>query len=272
MGVRRIGDFDVAATAEGALPSDSMAKFIQRAQARELVAQLKRLLAEEDPTGANAYLNEHARPKVIETHVNGFCWYARHLPATGAVLDWGCNHGPDSCLLRAAFGEALDIHACDVIEESTFPTVRAYARPIYKQLSDIVRLPYEAQQFDAVIGSGVLEHVAMDYESLREIHRILKPGGLFVVTYYPYEYSLHEWWLRRVRKQDFHERRSTSRALEILLKRAGLVPFEMTSHNLLPDVINDSPLNRVSRAIRQRITPRFRAPTLCALARKVQSM
>lgn len=249
-----------------------MAKLIQRTQARELVALLNRLLAEENPTGADAYLNEHARRKVVETHVNGFCWYARHLPATGAVLDWGCHHGPDSCLLRATFGEALGIHACDFVGERTFPAFREYARPIYQQLSDIVRLPYEAQQFDAVIGSGVLEHVAMDYESLREIHRILKPGGLFVVTYYPYEYSLHEWWLRRVHKQDFHERRSTLRALEILLKRAGLVPFEMTSHNVLPDVVNDSPLHRVSRAIRQRITPRFRAPTLCALARKVQAM
>jgi SAM-dependent methyltransferase len=249
-----------------------MAVLIQRTQARELVALLERLFAAQNPTGADAYLKEHARRKVVDTHVNGFCWYARHLPATGAVLDWGSHHGPDSCLLRATFGEALDIHACDFSEDSTFSRFRAYARPIYTQLSDIVRLPYEAQQFDAVIGSGVLEHVAMDYESLREIHRVLKPGGLFVVTFYPYEYSLHEWWLRRVRKQHFHERRSTSRALEILLKRAGLVPFEMTSHILLPDVVNDSSLKRVRRAIRRRITPRFRAPTLCALSRKVQVM
>jgi len=249
-----------------------MEKHIQRTQARELVALLHRLFAEQNPAGADAYLNEHARPKVVETHVNGFCWYARHVPGTGTVLDWGCNHGPDSCLLRATFGEALDLHACDFGADSAFPTFRTYARPIYRQLSDIVRLPYEAQQFDVVIGSGVLEHVALDYESLREIHRVLKPGGLFVVTFYPYEYSLHEWWLRRVRKQDFHERRSTPRALEVLLKRAGLVPFEMTSHNLLPDVVNDSPFNQVIRAIRQRITPRFRAPTLCALVRKVHSM
>lgn len=249
-----------------------MATLIQRTQARELVALLNRLFAEENPTGANAYLNEHARRKVVQTHVNGFFWYARHLTATGTVLDWGCNHGPDSCLLRASFGDALDIHACDFGADGAFPTFRAYARPIYKQLSDLVRLPYEAHQFDAVIGSGVLEHVAMDYESLREIHRVLKPGGVLVVTYYPYEYSLHEWWLRRVRKRDFHERRSTSRALEILLKRAGLVPFEMTSHNLLPDIVNDSPLKRLSRSIRQRITPRFRAPTLCTLARKVEAM
>jgi SAM-dependent methyltransferase len=249
-----------------------MAKVIQRTVARELVALLNRLYAEENPTGSNAYLNEHARRKVVETHVNGFCWYARHLPATGTVLDWGCNHGPDSCLLRATLGEALDIHACDFVPDSTFPRFRAYARPIYKQLSEIVHVPYEAQQFDAVIGSGVLEHVAMDYESLREVYRVLKPGGLFVVTYYPYEYSLHEWWLRRVRKQDFHERRTTSRGLEILLKHAGLIPFAMTSHNLLPDVVNDSPLKRIGRAIRQKVTPRFRAPTLCALARKVQAM
>jgi SAM-dependent methyltransferase len=247
-------------------------KPIQTSHARELVALLGRLFAEENPDGANAYLNEHARPKAIESHVNAFCWYARNLPETGVALDWGCNHGPDSCLLRATCGDALELHACDVGGAGDFPGFRAYARASYRRLTDIVSLPYEAGQFDVVVGSGVLEHVAMDYESLREIHRVLKPWGLFVVTYYPYEYSLHEWWLRRVRKERFHQRRSTPRALEILLKRAGLVPFEMTSHYVLPDVVNDSPVNRFRCAVRRAITPPFRVPVLCALARKVQSM
>jgi SAM-dependent methyltransferase len=247
-------------------------KDIGRDQALELCGVLARLFAAENPDGTNAYLTEHGRPQAIASHVNAFCWYARHFPDSGAVLDWGCNHGPDSCLVRAAYGETLALHACDIIPASDFPKFRAFARPTYKLLADNVQLPYRDGELDAVIGSGVLEHVAMDYESLREIHRVLRPGGLFVVTLYPHEYSFVEWWRRRVKKRDFHARRTTLRGLEILLKHAGLLPFELTYQLLLPDVAGVPRRSKLRVFVDRYLMPSVHFPVLCALARKVNWM
>ena len=60
-----------------------------------------------------AYLDIHAIPEFIRDQVRTFEWYRPHLPRSGRVLDWGCRHAPDSCLLRTAFGERLLLFGCD---------------------------------------------------------------------------------------------------------------------------------------------------------------
>jgi len=47
----------------------------------------------------------------------------------------------------------------------------------YERLPDLIRLPYPDGSFDAVISSGVLEHVPFDYESLKELDRVLINTG-----------------------------------------------------------------------------------------------
>lgn len=44
-----------------------------------------------------------------------------------------------------------------------------------------VGLPYADDMFDIVVASHVLEHVMHPEIGIRELHRVLKPGGLFVV-------------------------------------------------------------------------------------------
>jgi SAM-dependent methyltransferase len=44
------------------------------------------------------------------------------------------------------------------------------------------RIPVEDAQFDAVICSQVLEHVFTPTEFLAELHRVLRPGGLLLLT------------------------------------------------------------------------------------------
>jgi len=50
-----------------------------------------------------------------------------------------------------------------------------------------------------VMGSGVLEHVPNDSESLKELYRIIRPGGYFIMTMLPNQYSYTEWLNRRLR-------------------------------------------------------------------------
>src|SRR5262249_9649714 len=47
--------------------------------------------------------------------------------------------------------------------------------------SPIHEIPVGEDHFDAVICNAVLEHVANPVEVVREIHRVLKPGGYFYV-------------------------------------------------------------------------------------------
>jgi len=43
--------------------------------------------------------------------------------------------------------------------------------------ADLTDLPFEAETFDVVICSHVLEHVPDDHKAMSEIRRVLKPGG-----------------------------------------------------------------------------------------------
>ena len=56
--------------------------------------------------------------------------------------------------------------------------------------ADITRLPYASDSFDGVVFSEVLEHIPDDAAALREIWRVLKPGGRVAITvpnrYYPF--------------------------------------------------------------------------------------
>lgn len=47
---------------------------------------------------------------------------------------------------------------------------------------DLLAIPFPDESLDAVIASEVFEHCADPFKAIREIHRILKPGGLFLGT------------------------------------------------------------------------------------------
>ncbi|MBN2469880.1 MAG: class I SAM-dependent methyltransferase [Anaerolineae bacterium] len=47
---------------------------------------------------------------------------------------------------------------------------------------NIYRLPFPDEYFDAVILSEILEHVDDDVAGLREVYRVLKPGGVVAIT------------------------------------------------------------------------------------------
>jgi SAM-dependent methyltransferase len=233
---------------------------------------LARLFAEQARRGADPYLAEHGRPETVRHHADVFAWYRPHLPPSGVFLDWGCHYGPDSCLLRQAYGDTAELHACDFYPESDFAAFRAYARPAYRRLTHPSRLPYPDAAFDAVVGSGVLEHTAMDYESLKEVHRVLRPDGVFVITYLPYFLSWDEWYRRRVLRRGFHLRLYGRGELSQLLKRAGFYPPELRFHTHLPRRDGAGPLRRAKRLASRLLSPPFRHSTLCCVARKMSGM
>ncbi|HEY0744043.1 MAG TPA: class I SAM-dependent methyltransferase [Chryseosolibacter sp.] len=53
--------------------------------------------------------------------------------------------------------------------------------PLAKVKMDIHSIPFEENSFDAVLCNHVLEHVNNDIEAMREINRVLRPGGFAVL-------------------------------------------------------------------------------------------
>ena len=53
--------------------------------------------------------------------------------------------------------------------------------PLAKVKMDIHQIPFPENQFDVILCNHVLEHVRDDLQAMREIHRVLKPGGFAIL-------------------------------------------------------------------------------------------
>lgn len=91
---------------------------------------------------------------------------------------------------------------------------------------DATRLPFPDGAFDRVIAAEILEHVPNDERAMAELARVLRPGGLAVVT-------VPRWWPERVcwaLSEDYHRtagghvRIYRREELAGKLARAGLRP------------------------------------------------
>jgi SAM-dependent methyltransferase len=99
---------------------------------------------------------------------------ARLRPAR--VMDLGCGAGDSVDLFRALDPE-VDWVGVD-IEDSHEVSGRTRADAEFVTF-DGQRLPFEDSSFDLVYCKQVLEHVEHPHELLREVARVLRPGGSF---------------------------------------------------------------------------------------------
>jgi SAM-dependent methyltransferase len=244
--------------------------------AGSLVRLLDSLYRRQELLAPDPYLGDHGDRRQILNHAHTFRWYAPLLPARGKVLDWGCRHAPDSCLMRAVFGDAFELHGCDFVEPEQYCAFREYAEIAYKKLNHPWGLPYDTHSFDAVIGSGTLEHSALDYESLKELYRVLKNDGLLVISYLPNVWSYREFVQRVIRRREFHRRLYHKSEFVRLLKRAGFYPLEVRYQTFFWEEqlarLGEPRWGLAILPALRALTPAYLSSTLCCVARKVDMM
>jgi SAM-dependent methyltransferase len=231
-----------------------------------LLAGLYRRQMEELP--GDAYLVAHSDPAFQRGTLAVYRFYEPWLPSQGRVLDWGCRHAPDACLVRARFGDRLIVDGCDVFDPTPYQVFFEYAGLRYQPLSDAVRLPYDNGSFDSVIASGVLEHVPMDYESLKELYRVLKPGGRLIVTYLPNAASVEEWRLRRRGGNEFHRRLYSRAQFHALLTHSGFWPLVIARQTRLDALPAERGLLQWLRPVARAAQLHRLTSCLCAVAEK----
>jgi SAM-dependent methyltransferase len=161
---------------------------------------------------------------------------ARSVRPGGSVLDLGCGCGIFTAWLKEAGYDAV---GADVSEKALSSARRKHEGIRFLRLNDDGALPFADSSFDAVWASEVLEHVLDVGAFLSEVRRVLKPGGLLILTT-PYHGILKN-VLVAVLKFDRHfdpegphirffDRKGLTRCLD----RAGFAPLSWRGIGRLP--------------------------------------
>jgi SAM-dependent methyltransferase len=128
-------------------------------------------------TEALAYMGERR----VATHAE---FFLPELVRGESLLDCGCGPGTLTVDLAEAVAPG-EVHAIDVSEEQfaigrTVAAERGVA--VSFQQGSVYELPFDDARFDAVFAHALLEHLADPRAAVREMARVLRPGGVLGVS------------------------------------------------------------------------------------------
>lgn len=129
-------------------------------------------------THGHKSFSAHMAQRTAEEHAWFFLPY---LKPGMRMLDGGCGPGTITIGLGRAIrpGEAIGIDiAPSEIEKSLSNAQKDGTTNVRFQVASIYEIPFPDRSFDAVFSHTVLEHVREPDRGLKEMHRVLKPGGV----------------------------------------------------------------------------------------------
>lgn len=103
----------------------------------------------------------------------------KYLPRDGNILECGPVFG--------TFTKFLQDHGYRHIHVLDFVDVLSHARrdqieALHEIDFNSDHMPYDDAFFDAVAAWGIAEHMENPYHFMREVHRVLKDGGIFIMS------------------------------------------------------------------------------------------
>jgi len=162
------------------------------------------------------YTKEQFNPKILGLFINPFYFARKGLyqnvsklitNLNGKLLDVGCGTKPyeNICNVDEYIGLEID-------DEGN--RQHNYADVFY----DGKTIPFEDKSFDSILSNQVFEHVFNPNQFLKEINRVTKMGGRFLITV-PFVWDEHE--------QPYDYARYSSFGLKYILAENG---FEIMEH------------------------------------------
>ena len=158
------------------------------------IAQLKNLMSK---YGLDQYsfdacetTSERVIPELYEESIEQWVLFLKHkyayelacscIKGEDRVLEIGCGDGYGAELLS---GSGADVVALDVDLNSISFAKRKYKKSnLSFEWYDGTTIDYADHTFDVIVSFQVVEHVADVKRYLENIKRVLKPGGVFIIT------------------------------------------------------------------------------------------
>ena len=101
-----------------------------------------------------------------EIHINTEIFILKELAKNKKVIDIGCGYGFNKKIVESVGGEWIG--------------VEPFEGGAHTVIGDAQNLPFINNSFDVAIMDAVLEHIPEVDKAIKEVARVLKPGGIFV--------------------------------------------------------------------------------------------
>jgi len=183
--------------------------------------------------------------ELVEAHRYTSEWHipvaAGFVSAGGSkVLEIGCGLGTDGAQFAKAGADYTGVDLTEAAVELARRRFELFDLPGKFQTADAENLDFADETFDLVYSHGVLHHTPDTAKSIREIYRVLRPGGRAIVMLYhrgSYNYRVNISVLRRAGAQLLRREpgiklvhRITGEPLDSLREHARLIRTEKAAY------------------------------------------
>lgn len=108
-----------------------------------------------------------------------------------SILDVGCGPGTMLARLKMEYPDA-EAYGIDLSDQMIVQARRNLEGNIHLQTGDVENMPWFDNKFDLVVCNASFHHYPDPIQSLKEMYRVLKPGGKLVIA--------DPWWPEKLRQ------------------------------------------------------------------------
>lgn len=123
------------------------------------------------------------------------------------ILEVGCGRGVGVEIILEAF-HAKQVDAFDLdptMVKAAQKRLKKHAGKVNVQVGDVTNIQSPDNHYDSVFNFGIIHHVPDWRSAIKEVHRVLKPGGKFYAEEVFEKFIKHPLW-RTLLKHPQHDR------------------------------------------------------------------